>query len=82
MTTYYKLEISVRQKEKKEPKKTVFKKFLDGDLLIDEAVGQPEAYDYVMFLYSDVDYGDVFLAWDNGYEDSRTLFFGKKGDEF
>lgn len=66
--------------EKKEGKKTVFKKFVDENN-VEEAVHLPEDFENVLFLYKDFIYGDVFLAWDEN-ENNRSLFFGEKGDEF
>lgn len=62
-------------------KKTVFREIVSTDA-IKETTTQPKEYDNVKFLWKDEEYGDVFVAWDNGYEENRAIFFGEKGDEF
>jgi len=68
--------------EKKEGKnKTVFKKIVDKHSVEPVVLDTPEDFENVMFLYRDIIYGDVFVAWDAD-ENNRRLFFGEKGDEF
>ena len=63
-------------------KRTKFLKYLDVDFEIQSATSEPNHYDFVKFVGSDKIYGDVFLAWSNGFENDTTLYFGEKGDEF
>lgn len=63
-------------------KETIFTKVLEPDFRIDEDCLQPEDWDNVLYLGYDTGYGDVFKAWDNEDENSFTLYFGEKGDEF
>lgn len=65
----------------KKSNKTIFK-FKVGTTKIDVSEFKPEDFEIVMFIYHDEEYGDVFLAWDEGEEEQRILFFGEKGDEF
>lgn len=79
MTKYLKMESN----EKKENRKTVFEKMVYSSSVGSPIMGElPEDWDNVMHLYDDREYGSVFLAWDNGGEDDRTIYFGKKGNEF
>lgn len=61
---------------------TVFQKILKSNFEITEVQGTvPGDYQFVEFIGHDVDYGDVFKAWDSdnlGF----TIFFGIRGDEF
>lgn len=65
-------------------RKTVFKKVLNYDLKIklNNKDLTPENFENVEFIGHDLDYGDVFKAWNGEYLKSFLLFFGKKGDEF
>jgi len=76
MTNY----LTMEKCQKKASKKTVFKKAVDNDKIINTRVS-PEDWENVQFLYHDIQYGDVFLAWDYDPEE-RTIYFGEKGDEF
>ena len=72
---------SKRSEPKKEVRKTVFTHFVNCDKEISKNLLKANDYDNVEFLFHDIDYGDVFKAWDNHREESITLFFGTKGDE-
>ena len=76
MTKYTSIEDS------KEVVKTEFYKCLGDDLIAFSASGKPSNYDYVQYIGSDKDYGDVFKVWNEDNEGSFTIYFGKKGDEF
>jgi hypothetical protein len=61
-------------------KKTVF----NGVLLLGNVKPSkvlPGVYDNIMWIGHDEHYGDVFKAWNYG-QNSFTLYFGEKGDEF
>jgi len=73
--------INLINSTKPKNKKTVFTKLV-GRVDVIEANSSPEEFDYVAFIGSDVSYGDVFKAWQNGKEDNFYLYFGIKGDEF
>lgn len=66
---------------KKEPKKTVFNQSVRDNFTVAPAIDQPNEYKNVMFIRHDVDYGDVFIAWDDNPNDF-TILFGEAGDEF
>ena len=67
--------------EKQEPKKTVFEKQVNGDLVVEDATFTVDEFKNVLYIGSDRDYGDVFKAWDYA-ENSFYIFFGTAGDEF
>jgi len=77
MTKY----IDLSSTKTESPKETEFKKCLDEDLEIGDAMASPNRYDNVAFIGHDKEYGDVFKCWDDD-ENDFTLFFGTKGDEF
>ena len=62
--------------------KTTFNRFLSASLEIEDTIAKPSIFDNVKFLFSDLYYGDVFIAWDNDEPEDKTLYFGKKGSEF
>ena len=67
---------------KNEIKETKFLKILEFDLSIASADhNDPKEYDTIEFIGHDIDYGDVFKAYDSDANEF-TLFFGVKGDEF
>ena len=74
--------LKIESNEKKENKKTVFEKMVYPSSAGLPDMEEPKGWDNVMHLYEDKEYGDVFLAWDDGKEDDRNIYFGKKGDEF
>lgn len=62
---------------------TVFTTMVGSDLTIDTTLMESEKYDNVtLIIRDDVDYGDVFIAWDNDREHDKCIFFGKAGHEF
>lgn len=80
MTNFITLESS---NEKDKPKKeTEFKLLInihDGPV---SAFKEPSDYDNVLFIGHDIQYGDVFKAWNTNSQNIFTLYFGEKGDEF
>lgn len=62
-------------------RKTVITKSLDFDLVVIDDKIDIDDWDYILWLGSDSDYGDVFKIWDEG-EDDFIICFGIKGDEF
>lgn len=71
-----------KPKQKIKKVETVFKKIITRCGQIMDTCNEPNEYENVKFLYSDINYGDVFLAWDNSKENDRTIYFGIKGVEF
>lgn len=43
---------------------------------------KPGDYDYVEYLGSSINYGDVFKAWNDGADDAFVIYMGTKGHEF
>lgn len=66
---------------KQEPKKTVFKKHVNSDLVIINSIFSVDEYKNVLHIGNDKYYGDVFKAWDDD-ENDFWIFFGTAGDEF
>lgn len=67
---------------KKESRQTVFKKVIDSDFTINEAVDNPSDYENINWVGHDQLYGDVFFCYDNDKENNFVIFFGTAGDEF
>ena len=76
MTKYTSIEDS------KEVVKTVFTHVVLDKNDINKSTAIPSSYDYVVFIGRDIDYGDVFKAWNKEDENCFAIYFGKKGDEF
>ena len=70
---------------KNEIKETKFLKILEFDFSVASVASAdpnyPKEYDTIEFIGHDIDYGDVFKAYDSNANEF-TLFFGVKGDEF
>ena len=67
---------------KKESKKTVFKKYITSNSSVEKAISEPSCYDNVLHIGYDKDYGDVFKAWNDNSPNDFVIYFGAKGDEF
>ncbi len=63
------------------PKGTIFYNSVNSQLEITTAVLSPEEYENVIHIGEDINYGDVFIAYDDDPNDF-TVFFGEAGDEF
>ena len=67
---------------KNEIKETKFLKMLEFDFSVASADHNDLIEYYIIeFIGHDIDYGDVFKAYDSD-PNEFTLFFGVKGDEF
>lgn len=78
MTKY----VTLKNQEKPKRIKTAFNRILTDALLVVSCDKDPKSYDNVLFLGHDINYGDLFKAWDDGNEEDFCLYFGVKGDEF
>ena len=43
---------------------------------------KPRDYDYVEYIGSSINYGDVFKAWNDDADDAFVIYMGTKGHEF
>lgn len=78
MTNYIRLDGN----KKKEPKETIFLKYVEANRAPNEPISKPKSFDNVLHLGHDKNYGDVFKAWNDNDHDNFSLYFGVAGDEF
>ena len=67
-------------------KKVKFKKTLDGDFSMEDPFCKAKDWDTIIHIGKDESYGDVFKAYDIGFEGNFSILFGtlkdkKKKDE-
>lgn len=68
--------------EQNKKKETVFTHLLESDKTMIAYETSPKAYDTVIFLGYDNNYGDVFKAYKEDCLNKFTILLGIKGDEF
>ena len=62
-------------------KKTQFTRELNNKMLCTTTTDTPDMFAYVEHIGFNVDYGDLFLAWQDNRNEA-VLYIGTKGDEF